>query len=252
MRDNTKRFSDRVDNYTKYRPSYPEDAIAWILSKCESPRDKVFADIGSGTGIFSKLLIPNAKVIYGVEPNFEMRSAAEKDLNKYSNFVSINGTAEKTNLDNESIDHITVAQAFHWFDQEKSFLEIKRILKKNGSIFLIWNLRRTNTEFMNSYESLLLKSSGDYRKASADNKVDFEGLARLMPRDFEVRSFYFEKAYEWADFVGRHNTSAYSPKELSGDNVRILDNLKGIFDKHANRGMLSFFYETKIYFGKLA
>lgn len=251
MTKSINRYSDRAENYTRYRPSYPEDAISWILAKCNDSRNKVFADIGSGTGVFTKLLIPKAKLVYGVEPNLEMRLAAERDMNIYSNYISVNGKGEQTGLGDKSVDHITVAQAFHWFNQDKAFHEFERILKKNGSIFLLWNLRKTSEEFMASYEKLLLKSSGDYKKVSVKNKVEFDSLSRQMPGDFEIKSFFFEKEFDWDEFVGRHNTSAYAPRELSKENDMILDELKGLFHLHSSHGKMKFNFETKIYYGKL-
>lgn len=251
MSKNIFRYSDRAQNYKRYRPSYPEEAISWILAKCDNSEKRIFADIGSGTGIFTKLLIPKAKLVYGVEPNLEMRSAAENDLNCYSNFISINGKGEQTGLEKESVDHITVAQAFHWLDQVEAFREFARILKKDGSVFLIWNLRSTNEEFMMAYENLLLQSSGDYKRVSVENKVDFDALSRQMPIDFEIKSFFFEKECDWEEFVGRHNSSAYAPREFSEENNEILDKAKELFMNHAELGKLRFYYETKVYYGKI-
>jgi len=252
MANTTKRFSDRSKNYVKYRPSYPEEALDWIISKSNDPKNEIFADIGSGTGIFSKLLASNVKSVYGVEPNLEMRLAAEDGLKEVLNFISVDGAAEQTNLLDGSIDHITVAQAFHWFDMEKSMSEFKRILKANGSVFLIWNIRQTNPEFMLLYEKLLLQSSGDYKKVSQENKVDFNALPNYISKEFEIKRFYFEKEYSWSEFKGRHNSSAYAPKASSQENKDLLNQLKAVFEKHAQNGKLAYFFETKVYHGKFS
>ncbi len=123
-KDSTKRFSDRVENYVKYRPSYPINLINHLKKKGIVTTGQKIADIGSGTGIFSKLLLNTENNVYAVEPNKEMRIAAEKSLQNKLNFISINGSAEDTTLKENSIDIITAAQSFHWFDLQKAKKEI--------------------------------------------------------------------------------------------------------------------------------
>ncbi len=155
MKDTTKRFSNRVENYIKYRPSYPQKLIDYLIEIVGINKNSTVADIGSGTGIFTKLLVDKVKTIYAVEPNNEMRSAAIKAFGNFSNCFSVNATAENTTLENNSIDFITSAQAFHWFNIPKSKLEFKRILKRDGKLILIWNNRVNNTEFLKVYEEAL-------------------------------------------------------------------------------------------------
>ncbi len=127
--DSKKRFSSRVENYIKYRPSYPLGIIDFLKNERVLEKKSIIADIGSGTGKLTKIFLKKRKKVYGVEPNGEMRHAAERLLKKYPNFVSINGSAEKTSLDNESVDVIIVGQAFHWFNINEAKSEFLRILK---------------------------------------------------------------------------------------------------------------------------
>ena len=167
--DNTKRFSDRVDNYDKYRPSYTNEAISYIFNEFNLTNESVIADIGSGTGIFTEKIIPNSNLVYGVEPNTEMRSIAELKLGKYRSFKSIDGTSDKTTIDANSIDAITVAQAFHWFDIESTKKEFIRILKKDAYVFLIWNKRLINTPFLEAYERILFDKIPEYKVVNHKN-----------------------------------------------------------------------------------
>ena len=115
----TEKFTGKSDIYSKCRPNYPMEYIKYLISYNNLTSDNIISDIGSGTGILSRQLLDNNLKVIGVEPNDDMRSVAQKSLANYTNFVSINGTAENTGLENESINLITVAQAFHWFDKEK-------------------------------------------------------------------------------------------------------------------------------------
>jgi len=125
--DPTKRFSNRVENYVKYRPTYPQDVNSLLESECGLTPASVIADVGSGTGILSELFLKHGNRVFGVEPNREMRAAGDKLLAKYAKFSSIDATAEATTLVNTSIDFITAGQAFHWFDRERSRAEFERI-----------------------------------------------------------------------------------------------------------------------------
>ncbi len=115
----TGNFTDKADIYAKYRPSYPNEYIDYLFSANQLNSDRIVADIGSGTGIFSHQLLERGLHVIGVEPNNDMRNVAEQSLNIHSRFISINATAENTTLKENSVDLVTVAQAFHWFDKKK-------------------------------------------------------------------------------------------------------------------------------------
>src|SRR6476661_6239210 len=112
----TQRFSDRVENYIRYRPGYPPQVLETLRNECGLTPTAAVADIACGTGIFTRLLLENGNPVHGVEPNREMREAAERLLADYPNFVAVNGTAEATTLPDHTFDFATAAQAAHWFD----------------------------------------------------------------------------------------------------------------------------------------
>src|SRR3989304_2412415 len=134
--DPTKRFSTRAHHYNKYRPKYPRAIIKLLRAQCKLVSSSIIADIGSGTGILSRLFLRSGNFIFGVEPNKEMRKIAEKLLKDYSNFKSVDGVAESTNLKDQSVGFITSGQSFHWFHTNKSRKEFSRILKPNGWVIL--------------------------------------------------------------------------------------------------------------------
>src|SRR6476661_7118338 len=111
MSDNIERFSNRVDNYVKYRPGYPSAILDLFRDEMNLGTHSVVADIGSGTGLSAKLFLENGNKVYGVEPNAAMRAAAEEFLKPFPNFVSVDGTSEDTTLPNDSVDIVIAAQA---------------------------------------------------------------------------------------------------------------------------------------------
>src|SRR5947209_10684741 len=161
--DPTQRFSSRVEQYIKARPSYPVEILRVLRDECGLTSSSVIADIASGTGLFTRLLLENGNEVFGVEPNPEMRKAGEEFLAGYSRFHSIAGKAEATGLPDQSFDFVTAAQAAHWFDRESARREFARLLKPEGWTVLVWNERCTNsTRFLRAYEELLLRFGTDY------------------------------------------------------------------------------------------
>ena len=130
--DSTRRFSDRVENYVRYRPTYPEDVLEVLRQETGLKSSDIIADIGSGTGISAERFLRSGNEVFGVEPNLEMRRAAESQLQRYAKFHSVVGTAEATTLPNHCVDYVVAAQAFHWFDQAKAKQEFVRILRPDG------------------------------------------------------------------------------------------------------------------------
>ena len=122
--DPTQRFSSRVDNYVRYRPGYPSAVIDLLRKECGLTPNSVIADVASGTGIFTRMLLENGNRVFGVEPNLEMRKAGEEYLAAYPNFTSVAGTAEATTLADHSVDFVTAAQAAHWFDRPRGAARI--------------------------------------------------------------------------------------------------------------------------------
>src|SRR5688500_2394147 len=156
MSSATERFTSRVEYYAKYRPGYPTEVIELLRSECGLTPASIVADVGSGTGIFSEMLLKNGNTVIGVEPNAAMRGAAENLLRGYLKFQSVNGSAEATTLANASVNLITAGQAFHWFDAAAARDEFVRIIQPRGFVVLIWNDRSLDsTAFLRGYETLL-------------------------------------------------------------------------------------------------
>jgi SAM-dependent methyltransferase len=251
--DSTQRFSNRVDYYFKYRPSYPPGVMDALRGDLRLDSSAVFADIGSGTGILTGMLLQNGYEVFAVEPNREMRAAAEGPLAGYPRFHSVDGTAEATTLASQSVDCITAAQAFHWFDPAKTRTEFRRILKPGGRILLLWNDRRSDaTPFLRDYESLLGALAGDYEKVTS-KKLNEEAIATFFGhRNFTRRQFENRQSCDFEGLKGRLLSASYAPLEGQPGHEPMMAELKRIFDAHQVNGRVVLEYTTVMYFGFLA
>lgn len=251
MSSSTTRFNDRVENYIKYRPSYPREVIEYLKSEGILKSDSIIADIGSGTGISSELFLKNGNTVFGVEPNDAMREAAEKLLSAYGNFRSINATAEETTLPGKSIDLIVCAQAFHWFDITKVKIEFKRILKPTGRICLMWNERILDaTPFLIDYEDLLLKYGTDYLNVRHEN-IDEHKLNEFFSGKYITKTFPNKQVFDLEGVSGRLLSSSYTPQNDSPLYEPMLAELNEIFEKNQVNGFIEFLYDTNIYYSSL-
>ena len=247
----TERFSTRVANYVAYRPRYPEAVCDCLRRRCGWSASSVVADIGSGTGILSELLLRHGNRVYGVEPNREMREAGEEELRPYPEFHSVAGTAEETTLPGASVDFVTAGQAFHWFDRAAAAAEFRRILRPGGWVVLIWNdRRRDGAPFAEAYERLLQEFSSDYEKVDHKNVTDavLDGFfGGGSSRDVcENR-----QTFDLAGLEGRLLSSSYAPEAGHPRHAGMMEELRRIFETHQVEGRVPFDYETKVYCGRL-
>jgi len=248
MSNTVTRFSNRVANYVKYRPGYPPEMLDLFRREMGLTKDSVLADIGSGTGLSTKPFLENGNTVYGVEPNEAMREAAEEFLKATPNFVSHNGTAENTNLDAASMDFVIAAQAFHWFDADKTRNEFKRILKPGGWLVLIWNERQLDTTvFLREYERLLLKYATDYEKVRHEN-IDNEKLGAFFKAEYRRATFQNEQVFDYDGLRGRLLSSSYMPAEDHPTFPALEKELTGLFAKHSENDRIKVFYDTNIYY----
>jgi ubiquinone/menaquinone biosynthesis C-methylase UbiE len=250
VRDPTQRFSSRVEDYQRYRPGYPVEVIHLLRSDCGLKPGSIIADIASGTGIFTHLLLENGNQVFGVEPNLEMRRAAEQLLSGFANFTSIAGTAEATTLAENSVDFITAAQAAHWFDLDKAGREFVRILKSGGWAVLLWNERRTSsTPFLQAYEQLLLTYGTDYREVRHGRIT--ERLHHFFGRPLEAKVFANLQEFDYEGLRGRLLSSSYIPQSGHPSYSAMLEDLRRLFDQHAANGRVIMEYETQVFYGQL-
>ena len=252
MSDPLARFSSRAENYVRYRPGYPAGVIEILKSDCGLRETSVIADVGSGTGILSELFLKNGNSVFAIEPNAAMRLAAEDLLRKHAKFRSIDATAEATTLETESVDFVTAAQAFHWFDRNKAKREFARISRPGGWVVLIWNERRLDsTAFLRAYEDLLLRYGTDYEKVRHEN-VTGEIAEFFAPGSFELQTLENAQHFDFESLQGRLLSSSYAPDQDHPSFPAMLRKLEEIFNANQEDGIVSFEYETTVYYGHLS
>ena len=250
--DSTTRFSNRVADYVRYRPSYPDQLIQTLRAEAGLTAQSIVADVGSGTGISADLFLRLGCTVYGIEPNPDMRGAAEARFAGESRFRSIDATAEATSLPNASVDLIAAGQAFHWFDRDRTRAEFSRILQPHGYVALFWNSRRTeSTPFLKAYEALLNEFATDYQQINHTN-IDKAVVAQFFEgKPVETRSFPGFQDFDFEGLRGRLLSSSYAPAAGQPHHDTMLLELERLYRDHQSDGKVRFEYDTELYFGRL-
>jgi ubiquinone/menaquinone biosynthesis C-methylase UbiE len=247
----TARFSDRVEDYVRYRPSYPSQVLELLRQECGLKPEHVVADIASGTGAFTKLLLESGNSVIAVEPNAAMREAGMQLLRGFDKLTSLAGTAEATTIPSTSVNFVTAAQAAHWFDQDRARAEFSRIVKPNGWCVLIWNERRTDsTPFLRDYEQLLLAYGTDYKEVRHERTTTIihEFFA---PAPYREATFELSQEFDFEGLAGRLLSSSYAPLVGHQNHEPMMQELKTIFAAHARQNSVKFEYETRVFYGNL-
>jgi SAM-dependent methyltransferase len=254
--DATTRFSDRVEYYIKSRPHYPPALLEFMRDRLALAPERVVADVGSGTGILTEMLLKHGNVVYAVEPNEPMRRAAEQLLaGRYRNFRSIAGSAEATTLCDRSVNFVTAGQAFHWFEPVRARAEFRRILRPDGWVVLVWNDRRLDRPaFAVGYERLVRRFNTDFDKINHRNvsKDESEALRRFFDGErYENANFDNPQTHDWEGVRARLLSSSYMPLSDDPRFDAMLNELRDVFDAHQQDGTVVLEYDTRVYFGQL-
>ncbi|MDM8150053.1 class I SAM-dependent methyltransferase [Priestia megaterium] len=248
----TDKFTDKAEVYAKYRPSYPYEYIEYLITEAGLNQDCIIADIGSGTGILSRQLIEKGFPVIGVEPNDDMRSVAEQSLKLDSRFISIKATAENTTIKDDSLDLVTVAQAFHWFDKEKFKLECQRILKQDAKVALVWNSRDGSSDINKESAEVCQKYCPNFKGFSGgieETPVVYQQFFKDGKYDF--RNFRNDLQFDFNGFLGRYLSASYSPKKTDKEYNPFIAALSNLFEKYSKNGKVVIPNNTRSYLGKV-
>jgi SAM-dependent methyltransferase len=213
----------------------------------------VVADIGSGTGILSSLFLDAGCQVLAVEPNPAMRSAGEKELGGRSGFESIDGSAEATTLDADSVDWIVAGQAFHWFHPERAGAEFRRVLRPGGEVLIVWNDRKlTATPFLAGYEALLQEFAIDYNQVNHQNLGEDDIRKFLRCATVEQRVYPNQQSLNIGGLKARLLSSSYTPGPDHPDRSAMLDRMEQLFDHHKEQGRVPLLYDTRVWIGRFS
>lgn len=247
----TERFSSRAEDYARYRPSYPRAVVELLQARCALTARSVVADVGSGTGILTELLLASGAQVIGIEPNAAMRAAAEAHLAAAARFRSVAATAEATTLAAASVDLWVAGQAFHWFDVDPSRREALRVLRQGGCAALVWNERPQEARgFLADYEALLLQHAAEYAQITA-SRADAASMQRFFGGPMECAEFPNQQSLDFDGLKGRLMSSSYAPEPGHPQHEPMLAGLGELFRRHARDGRTVFPYRTLVYFGPL-
>lgn len=242
------RFTNRADNYARFRPGYPEAVVETLRSEAPLPAGARIADIGAGTGISSELLVRHGYWVTAVEPNAAMRTKAVAWLGADARFRAVAGTAEDTGLPAASFDGVVCAQAFHWFRAEEARREFRRILRPGGVIAVMWNLRRSDdSPFMAGLEALLMAHCPDY--AGLVVQETQRSVESVMALGHSVRT----RVLPWVDtldretFMGRLLSASYVPLGGAPGHDAVIAGANALFDRCARNGRVDMLYDTRLY-----
>lgn len=252
-RDPTQRFSERVENYVKYRPGYPAAVYDYLRAEGGLQAGAEVADLGSGTGLLSQFFLTRGHRVFAVEPNAEMRAAAERLLAEDQKFVSLDGRAEAIPLAASSVDFAAAGQAFHWFEPQATRREVRRVLRPGGQAALIWNTRNVQgSPFQQAYEDLLLRYGTDFRQVDHARNLSDEKIGEFFaPETMKQTAFPSEQKFDFEGLRGRLLSSSYAPAPGEPNYEPMLAALTSLFAKFQEGGVIRFTYQTTVYHGRI-
>lgn len=240
-------FSGKSEIYAAARPDYPEELFDFLLDERILDKNSEVADVGAGTGIFSRGLAEKVKTVYSVEPDADML----KKGREINNIVQVCATAENTGLKDCSVDAVSAAQAFHWFDAEKFRNECRRILKKDGYVLLVWNDRDENNGFIKENIRVNKEFCKNFRGFSNGFDENNGTIEKFFSGNFKKKEFENRLFYGKNDFILRYLSSSYAP--LKDENVFFdyVAALVKIFDGYQKNGVVNYPYITRCYYGQI-
>lgn len=249
--DSKKEFDGLAAVYAAGRPSYADDFIKDLYGKYGFSANSVIADIGSGTGKFAKQLMEKGSFVYCVEPNEDMRRQAERELKKYRNGECIAGNAYDTSLKEKSVDFVTAAQAFHWFNAELFKKECRRIIKPNGKIFLIWNVRDMDSEHVQKSYEIYKKYCPKFKGFSGGIQKNDTRIKNFFEESYERSEYDNPLYYDKEKYMNRSLSGSYSLKRQDADYEEYINRLEALFDEYADEGILVMPNKTVVYAGNV-
>ncbi len=255
--DNTGKFTGKGAVYAAARPRFAEGLLEYLASKERLEPGALVADVGSGTGIFSEQLLDAGLRVIGVEPNADMRAQAERALCGRKGYRSVCGTTDAMGLPDDSVDCVTAAQAFHWFDAEAFKRECRRVLKPGGFVAIVYNMREMKSPYMQVFAQLTRRFCPAFKGFS--NGLDEAELPSFFDGPCDVRWWANPQLLTHEAFVARALSSSRAPREDNASYLQYLEELNALFDRFAEERQtesglqmfLSFSLRTTLHAGRV-
>lgn len=208
--DPTSRFSGRVESYRLHRPGYPAAIVDLLARECGLSNNSLIADIAAGTGLLTEIFLARGHQVIAVEPNQQMRNACATLTAQYPRLQCSDGSAEATGLADRSVNLITVGQAMHWFDLERTRSEFARILCAGGSCAVLYNNRRmAGDAFHEGYEEILVEYGTDYGKVRDSHLTEDRLSAFFAPNEMKSATLPNSQQLTLEALHGRVLSSSY-------------------------------------------
>lgn len=247
--DATEKFSGRAKDYAAGRPGYAPAFIEYLYDRFADLPQAAVADVGCGTGKFAALLLARGTTVYGVEPNADMRVVCAEELRDFANFHLVTGDAENTTLAPASVDYVTVAQAFHWFDADRFAAECRRILRKDGKAVLLWNSRDPESTFKKALSRVLAAHCPDYHGFNNGLARDDARIVRFFGGRYERVAFDHPLRMNRERFMARCFSASYSLRAEDAGFDAYTAALGHLFDAFAENGVVTIPNHTVAYIG---
>ena len=249
--DVTKRFNTRADDYVKYRPNYPQAIYDFLWKEVGVLSSFTVADVGCGTGIFTKGLVDRCQKIVGIDPSQKMLDQARIFLGERDNLDLILGTGENLPLSDNSVDGILCAQAFHWFDLQGSKKEFRRVARSNAPIVFIWNDRKTSgNKFLAAYDYLIRAHGTDYAQVNHREVTKGGKIQQFFGCEPEYFCCDNQQIFDFEGLLGRLTSSSYMPNRGEAGFESMASNLKTLFDQNQKKGTVTIEYDCKLYWSR--
>ncbi|ACO46293.1 class I SAM-dependent methyltransferase [Deinococcus deserti] len=249
---NPDRFLGRADVYAAARPGYPDALGEWLAS--QNLLAGLVADLGAGTGLFTRLLLAHGAQVIAVEPNPEMRAQLPAGLETHiqSGQLAVQaGTSETTGLAVSSVRLVTAAQAAHWFEPEATLRELRRILRPEGRVLFVWNdWRGVDAPFNRAYGAVVA-SHQDAGTPELATRVPESELPRFMPGGWEHRIFDNPLEASRERLRALAGSVSYLPAPGDPRSVALYQDLDRAFDAHEHEGLVTLTYRTHAFLGRL-
>ncbi|MDH3222381.1 MAG: class I SAM-dependent methyltransferase [Gemmatimonadota bacterium] len=244
--DPRERFSQRAEPYDRGRPGYPAELYTWYRARFRLQAESVVADVGAGTGLHTEGLAGIVGRVWAVEPNDRMRDQARERFRGATSVRVSPGSAEHMGLPDASVDLVTAAQAFHWFQPPSFAREVRRVLRRPDSWCLVWNVRNpAGNAFTAGYEEILHRFGNGYA-AIRESWGDPDRIAEFYGGDVDRRVLPNRQAFDFDGVEANMASSSYMPSvgAEGWDPARAA--LDALFRRESHGGLIELAYETLV------